>query len=194
MSNEVENNPQINSGFFFWANDTQRNLIESNRNQIIFTIFRLILKQTNILLVPNQSENSKYNLILVWFNKISRKILCENEVENNSQIKNWSFFLANHTPTLPCFVAWLKVRLHWDFLVRALWLENSYRLLIKLVSWPIGNQNFAVSVFARRVLKVSISAIMAASRLPRFVTSLARFVVLVRWGTKSYKNIIISGG
>ena len=26
--------------------------------------------------VPNQAENGKYNLISVWFNKISKKILC----------------------------------------------------------------------------------------------------------------------
>ena len=45
-----------------------RNLIKSNRNQIVFTIFRLIWNQTDVRLVPNQSANGKYNLISVWFN------------------------------------------------------------------------------------------------------------------------------
>ena len=52
------------------------NLITSNRNQIVFTIFRLIWNQTDVRLVPNQLENSKYNLISVWFNKIWKIFLC----------------------------------------------------------------------------------------------------------------------
>ena len=40
-----------------------RNLIKSNRNQILYTIFQLIWNQTDVRLVPNQSENGKYNLI-----------------------------------------------------------------------------------------------------------------------------------
>ena len=40
-----------------------RNLIESTRNQIVFTIFQLIWNQTDVQLVPNQSENGKYNMI-----------------------------------------------------------------------------------------------------------------------------------
>ena len=40
---------------------TQRNLfrnpIESNRNQIVFTIFRLIWNQMDVRLIQNQSEN-----------------------------------------------------------------------------------------------------------------------------------------
>ena len=40
-----------------------RNLIESTRNQIVFTIFWLIWIQADVRLVPNQSENGKYNLI-----------------------------------------------------------------------------------------------------------------------------------
>ena len=46
------------------------NLINSNRNQIVLTIFRFIWNQTDICLVPNQSENRKCNLISGWFNKI----------------------------------------------------------------------------------------------------------------------------
>ena len=52
------------------------NLIESNGNQIVFTMHRLISNQTDVLLVPNQLENGKYNLIWVWFNKISKIFLC----------------------------------------------------------------------------------------------------------------------
>ena len=41
------------------------NLIKSNRNQIVFTMHRLIWDQTDVRLVPNQSENGKYNMISV---------------------------------------------------------------------------------------------------------------------------------
>ena len=41
------------------------NLVNSNQNQIVFTIFRLIWIQTDVSLDPIQSENGKYNLILV---------------------------------------------------------------------------------------------------------------------------------
>ena len=53
-----------------------RNLIKSTRNQIVFIIFRLILNQADVRLVPKQSENGNYNQISVWFNKISKMILC----------------------------------------------------------------------------------------------------------------------
>ena len=53
-----------------------QNLIESNRNQFVFTIFRLIWIQTDVRLVTNQPENGKYNLISVGFNKISKRLLC----------------------------------------------------------------------------------------------------------------------
>ena len=42
-----------------------RNLITSNRNQIVFTMHRLIWNKTNVSLLPNQSENGKYNLISI---------------------------------------------------------------------------------------------------------------------------------
>ena len=42
---------------------TQRNLIESNLNEIVFTIFRLIWIQTDFRSVLNQSEYGEYNLI-----------------------------------------------------------------------------------------------------------------------------------
>ena len=41
-----------------------RNFIKSIRNQIVFTIFRLIWNKKDVRLVPNQSEKGKYNLIL----------------------------------------------------------------------------------------------------------------------------------
>ena len=42
-----------------------RNLIYSNRNQIVFTMHRLIwnIKRTCPFDVPNQSENGEYNLL-----------------------------------------------------------------------------------------------------------------------------------
>ena len=60
---------------------TQRNLFEILLNQ---TDIRLYLpfsdwfgsKSTDFRLVPNQSENVKYNLILGWFNKISKRFIC----------------------------------------------------------------------------------------------------------------------
>ena len=43
---------------------TYRNLIDSNRYQIVFTILRLIWIQTDcVRMDPNQTENDKYNLI-----------------------------------------------------------------------------------------------------------------------------------
>ena len=65
-------------GYFPWvhAEKSFPNLIESNWNQIVVTIFLLIWNQTVIRLIPNQSEKGKYNLISVWFNKISKRFLC----------------------------------------------------------------------------------------------------------------------
>ena len=53
-----------------------RNLLKSNRNQTVVTVFRLIWIQTDVRLVPNQSENGNYNLISGWFNKISKTFFC----------------------------------------------------------------------------------------------------------------------
>ena len=41
------------------------NLVKSNRNQIVLTVFLLIWNQIDVRLDPDQSENGKYNLILV---------------------------------------------------------------------------------------------------------------------------------
>ena len=82
----------------------QRNRINSIWNQIVFTILRLIWNQTDVRLVPNQSENGKYNLISVWFNKISRRFICvcdfsEIYMRRNSNVITPGFFLA---PKLKC--------------------------------------------------------------------------------------------
>ena len=46
-----------------------QNLIQSNQNKIVFTIFQLIWNHGPF--GSNHSENVKYNLISVLFNKIS---------------------------------------------------------------------------------------------------------------------------
>ena len=53
-----------------------RNIIKSNRNLMVFTIFRLIWNLTDVRLVPNHSGNGKYNLILIRFNNILKRFLC----------------------------------------------------------------------------------------------------------------------
>ena len=53
------------------------NFAKSTRNQIVFSIFRLISIQTDsIRLDPNQSENGKYNLISGWFSNIQTIFIC----------------------------------------------------------------------------------------------------------------------
>ena len=46
-----------------------------NRNQIVFTIFRLIWDQMDVRLFPNRSGNGKYNLISVGCYKILKRFL-----------------------------------------------------------------------------------------------------------------------
>ena len=53
-----------------------RNLIKTNQNQIVFTIFPVWFGTANgqcPFAVPNPSEKGKYNRISVWLNKISNK-------------------------------------------------------------------------------------------------------------------------
>ena len=52
-----------------------RNLIKSTQNQIVFAIFQLIWIKTDVRLDSNESENGKYNMILVWINKIPKSFL-----------------------------------------------------------------------------------------------------------------------
>ena len=54
-----------------------RNLIKTNRDQIVFSTYWLIWNQMNsVHLFPNQSDNGKYNLILFWINHIPKRFLC----------------------------------------------------------------------------------------------------------------------
>ena len=63
-----------------------RNIIASNRNQIVFTNFWLIWNQTDgFRLVPNRSINGNHNLISGWFNKIS---LCEKQRASTLALKS----------------------------------------------------------------------------------------------------------
>ena len=39
-----------------------------------------------------------------------------------------------------------KLRLHWNLKERDMWLENSDCLLVNWLSWPIGYQNFPVTI------------------------------------------------
>ena len=52
----------------------QRNLIKSDRNQIVFNSFRLIWNQTDVRLVPNQSGTCNYNPNVDWFNQTQKSI------------------------------------------------------------------------------------------------------------------------
>ena len=72
-----------------------RNLIKSNQNQIVFTIFRLIWNQTDFRLVPNQSENSKYSRISLWFNEISERFFCVSPYTGR-ELKHSCFFVKFH--------------------------------------------------------------------------------------------------
>ena len=59
-----------------------RNLINSNWNQIVFTTFRLIWCQNDVLLVPNQSENGKYNSVFLSILNQMELHLVQNRKEN----------------------------------------------------------------------------------------------------------------
>ena len=65
-----------------------RNLVKPTRNQIVFTIFRLTLNQTDVRLVPKQSENGKYNLISV-FGHLSEILLNQTEIRLHLPWTNW---------------------------------------------------------------------------------------------------------
>ena len=57
-----------------------RSLIKSTWYRIVFTIFQLIWIQADVRLDQNQSEIGKYNLISVWFNKISLFVYLQSTV------------------------------------------------------------------------------------------------------------------
>ena len=54
---------------------TEGNLVNSNPNQIVFNLFRSIWIQMDVCLVPNISENGKYNLILVDLTWVKGKVI-----------------------------------------------------------------------------------------------------------------------
>ena len=63
---ELVRNPKRKTGLERVSIHTEksfRNITKPNRNQIVFTILRLIWNQTNVRSVSNQSENGKNNLI-----------------------------------------------------------------------------------------------------------------------------------
>ena len=114
----------VNLECSMWPIHTQksfRNLIKSYRNQIVFTIFRLIWNQTNVHLAPNQSKNGTYNLILVCFNKIPKRFLCFNCLlifDNSKPHYNQRFCyfleLSSHL-FIVCFDSWLVFILQFKF-------------------------------------------------------------------------------
>ena len=54
-----------------------RSYINSERKNVWITShLRLIWNQTDVQLIPNESENGRYNLISVWINTISKRFLC----------------------------------------------------------------------------------------------------------------------
>ena len=83
---------------------------ESNWNQIVFTIFRLIWNQTDVHLDPNRSENGKYNLI----------------PGNSTKMRSRFFSVFSETlltqyPIQEFLYEWNKTqiyfRLHWDKII-----------------------------------------------------------------------------
>ena len=87
------------------AEKSVQNLIKSTRNQIVFIMHRLISKQTDVCLVPNQPENGECNLISVWFNKIPKRYLfvCIHKTVLLWDILPWLMYIENrwiHTSTL----------------------------------------------------------------------------------------------
>ena len=83
----------IRNSVVLHTNKSVRNLIKSNRNQISFTMYRLVWNQTNGRLVPNQSENGKYNPISVWSNKIlERTSPCAWNFNND---RAWTIFRSS---------------------------------------------------------------------------------------------------
>jgi len=57
-----------------------RNLIKLTRNQIVFTIFRLIWNQKDGRLDPNQSENGKYISLCEYLAGLFREVRSERQM------------------------------------------------------------------------------------------------------------------
>ena len=94
-----------------------RNLIKSTRNQIIFTIFRLIWNQTDVRLDPNQSKDGKYNLISGLFDKI---------------LNNFVQWIATATLKAKCEnIIWiLTFALRWLHLIAELYVRQIFKLYL----------------------------------------------------------------
>ena len=79
---------QIHTEKYFW------NLVESNWNWIVITIFRLIWHQIEFSFVSNQSEKSNYKYtiqIFVWFKKISVfNLILYSVSKKRRQAFNWT--------------------------------------------------------------------------------------------------------
>ena len=71
-----------------------RNLIESNRNQIVFTIFGLIWIETDVRLDLNYSEIGKY--ILIW-----KRFLCVHDRRKVFDAISYSIQLDNEPTRFP---------------------------------------------------------------------------------------------
>ena len=107
VSVEWQHNTTARKPYYYWMHYTDgksstlyyteksfRNLIKSNWNRIVFTMHRLIWNQMEVRLVLNQSENGKYNLISVWFNKISKKFLCASREKIHIRCRRGLWFFA----------------------------------------------------------------------------------------------------
>ena len=63
---------------------TSDSIFYSNRNQIVFTIFRLILnkiKRNSTVWFKINRKNCRYNLILVYLSRIKRRFLCVRRIK-----------------------------------------------------------------------------------------------------------------
>ena len=71
----------------------------------------MIWNQTVVRLVPNQSENGKYNLILGWFNKISKKFLCVYVKYGWFKVSNKCMY---YTTLRYGYVSWVLLTISYD--------------------------------------------------------------------------------
>ena len=89
-----------------------------------FHHFSIARKPNGIPLVPNQSENGKYNLISVWFNKILKRFLYMYDVKFKVKLQSkksnstniiyfsqyyWFFFIQD-------FFLWIRLFMKYIFL------------------------------------------------------------------------------
>ena len=108
-----------------------RIVIKSTRNQIVFTIIRLIWNQTDVRLFQNQSENGKYNLISGWFNKVQEWFLC---VGLTGKYFLFLVNLAQIRIVFTIFRSWFRTKRHsvWFQINRIM--VNIIRMLVDMIS------------------------------------------------------------